>query len=126
MVKNSVLVATLSILIVVFVVFGGAGITGFFTAESEETHNNLDAFSQCLYEKGVTLYCTDGSDACRVQRGMFGDSFMYLSYRDCSKNGLCSGQEITIYPTWVIRGSKYTGIRSLEDLSHLTGCSLIS
>ena len=37
---------------------------------------------------------------------------------------VCQEAGITAYPTWEINGEKSTGVKSIEQLNELSGCSL--
>ena len=85
-----------------------------------------DSFTQCLTEKGATMYGTDWCSHCKNQKEMFGDSFQYVNYVDCDWNkDECLKAGIKGYPTWIIDNKKYTGEQRLERLALLTECELV-
>jgi len=93
---------------------------------STEPKVNLDDFAKCLTTKGAVYYDTSWCDLrCKSQKNMFGDSFRYVNHTSCTeKPDLCSQHGVDAYPTWIINQNKLEGVRSLEQLSNLTGCSL--
>ncbi|MER3447725.1 MAG: hypothetical protein C4291_13225 [Candidatus Dadabacteria bacterium] len=80
-----------------------------------------------LAEVGATMYGAYWCHHCMEQKGLFGDAFKYIKYVECDPGGeranlaLCYEKGIKVYPTWEIRGNFYTGVRSLEELSDLSG-----
>lgn len=91
----------------------------------------LDAFAQCLGDKGATFYGAFWCPHCQNQKMMFGRSQKRLPYVECStpdgKNQLqvCIDKEITGYPTWEFEdGSRLSGEVPLSTLAEKTGCEL--
>lgn len=79
---------------------------------------------------GATMYGTYWCPHCSTQKKLFGDAFQYVNYVDCDpkapKNAdasLCLKKGIKVYPTWEINGQRYIGVKSLEELSYLSGFS---
>ncbi len=84
-----------------------------------------DAFAQCLTDSGDRMYGTLWCSHCNDQKNIFGSSFSYVDFTDCDANvSACREQGIEAYPTWMINGVKYTGTRSIEELSAISGCSV--
>jgi hypothetical protein len=84
-----------------------------------------DAFAQCLTDNGDRMYGTLWCSHCNDQKNRFGSSFSYVDFTDCDASvSACKEQGIQAYPTWIINGVKYTGTKSLEELSLISGCSL--
>ena len=46
---------------------------------------NLDTFAQCLTDKGVTMYGSVNCPHCLSQKAMFGESFQYVTYVECTE-----------------------------------------
>ncbi|MBI2590760.1 MAG: hypothetical protein HYW33_02650 [Candidatus Blackburnbacteria bacterium] len=86
----------------------------------------LDQFAQCLKDKGVTMYGAYWCSHCQNQKKLFGSSFAYVSYVECTQDvKKCEEQKIKGYPTWIFAdGSRNEGEISLEDLAGKTGCTL--
>lgn len=89
-------------------------------------------FSQCLSEKGVTMYGAYWCPHCANQKKLFGtEGFRHVTYVECDPRGsgakpeLCKQKNIEGYPTWIFAdGSRVSGERSLESLAEKTGCAL--
>ena len=95
------------------------------------SNNDLDPFAQCLADKGVMMYGAYWCPHCADQKKLFGASFDYMTYIECSlperagQTQICIDANITSYPTWEFAGgSRREGILSLEALSARTGCPL--
>jgi hypothetical protein len=93
--------------------------------------NDLDTFAKCLAEKKATMYGSFLCPHCDDQRKLFGPSFRYVPYVECSMRGSrqmtfpCMAAQIRFTPTWIFAdGERRTGLQSLKDLSKKTGCEL--
>ena len=88
------------------------------------------SFAQCLTDKGVKMYGAFWCPHCNNQKEMFGDSWQYVSYVECStpdrrQTDECKDAGITAYPTWEFAdGARKVGELSLEELSEMSGCPL--
>ncbi len=64
---------------------------------------------------------------CAEQRELFGDAISYIDYYEChpegknSRSEACRSEGIVAWPTWLINGKLYLGLRSLEQLAKLSG-----
>ena len=97
----------------------------FLTQGTSATDGEFDELAKCMASKGVVMYGTNWCSFCSRQKEAFGTSFQYIEFVDCEKDSAkCSAQGITRYPTWEINGQKYPGLKSLQDLSQLSGCNL--
>jgi len=86
---------------------------------------NYDEFAKCLSQKEAAMYGAYWCGHCQNQKKMFGDSFKFVNYIECTENqGLCSEKGIDGYPTWIVNGQKYPGEMSFQKLSELTECNL--
>ena len=85
-----------------------------------------DAFAQCLASKNLTMYGAVWCSHCKTQKSLFGDSFKYVPYVECTeKADECLAKGVEGYPTWIdANGQKYTGQQSLGKLSQITSCPL--
>ena len=90
-----------------------------------ETNINITDFGECLVNKGALFYGSDSYPHCRKQKSLF-NKYNVVPYVNCDENqGECMKQNIKLYPTWKIKGSKdLIGTQSLEYLSKITGCPL--
>ncbi|MBI2463331.1 hypothetical protein HYV57_00035 [Candidatus Peregrinibacteria bacterium] len=85
---------------------------------------SLDAFSQCLTNKGARMYGADWCSRCQNQKDMFGASFQYVQYTNCDfREKECADLGITSYPTWNINGKTLpSGTMSLKSLGEISQC----
>lgn len=108
------------VIIIGLILFGIYGTIKWITAPGK-----YDRFARCLTSKGITMYGTDWCPYCKKQKAMFGKSFKYVNYVNCDfEKAKCNAAGVRGYPTWVIEGKKYHGIRSLTELAMLSNCSL--
>lgn len=86
---------------------------------------SLNAFSECLTNKGVRVYGTDWCKSCQNQKNMFGESFQYVRYINCDFHEKeCARLGITAYPTWYMNGKTLpSGAMSLKSLGETSQCS---
>lgn len=86
-----------------------------------------DTFAKCLTEQNAAIYGASWCTHCYKQRKALGFS-KYLNYTECSDNpsdeiaGVCREINITVFPTWIINGTRYIGEQDLEFLQNVTGC----
>ncbi len=96
----------------------------------EPQEHMLDEFAQCLTDKGIHIYISVYCGHCASQAQMFGDSFRYVTYVDCSNQEVvnyCINQNVTGTPTWGFPdGTHLVGKRSLFELEETSGCELPS
>jgi hypothetical protein len=87
---------------------------------------NYDNFAKCLTEKNVVMYGSETCPHCQNQKKMFGDSFQYINYVECSENpSACTEKGVQYIPTWSVNGSlQSSGEKTLNELSSLTGCKI--
>lgn len=90
----------------------------------------VDAFAQCLAKKNIVMYGSYLCLHCDDQKKLFGDSFKYVHYVECSIMGLpqdrnaCKLAQIRFTPTWILpSGERLIGVQSLKQLSDKTGCT---
>ena len=85
-----------------------------------------DVFAQCLASKKLTMYGAVWCSHCKAQKALFGNSFKYVPYVECTENpNECLAKGVEGYPTWIDeKGIKYEGQQSLEKLSEISGCEL--
>lgn len=80
-----------------------------------------------LQKIDAKMYGAFWCPACSKQKELFGDrAFRLIKYIECDPRGtgaqpqLCREQQIRAYPTWMIRGKRYEGVRSLAELAELS------
>ena len=85
-----------------------------------------DDFAKCLTEKGFAMGGTDWCNYCKEQKSLFGLSFKHINYKNCDlEKQWCNENNVDRYPAWVSPGGQtHTGLKSLEQLGSLSGCSL--
>lgn len=90
------------------------------------TTANLDAFAQCLADKGAVMYGAEWCPHCKDQKKLFGGSWKLVPYVECPENtSLCLAKGIEGYPTWLISTStRLVGTQSLEELGKAASCPL--
>jgi hypothetical protein len=100
------------------------------TAGSAESSDS-DAFAKCVAEKKTTMYGSFLCSHCDDQKKLFGPSFRYIPYVECSVRGSrqmsfpCIAAQIHYTPTWIFADDeRRTGVQPLKDLSTKTGCPL--
>ena len=98
---------------------------------SSSRSGRLDQFAQCLSEKKAVMYGSFLCPHCQDQKDLFGDSWPYVQYVECSTPGsrqmtsACSAAKIQHVPTWVFgNGQRREGLTPLKELSDRTGCKL--
>ncbi len=98
----------------------GAGDKGKYSAEA------LDNFARCLAAKNVTMYGAYSCPHCQNQKAMFGSSFKFVPYVECSEEAeKCVVAKIEGVPTWTFSdGKKLVGEQPLEMLAAASGCPL--
>lgn len=115
-----------SVIIIAAVIFVLAGV-GYWrlTGSFVNTPGSYDDFARCLTEKGVVMYGSKYCPHCLNQKEMFGTSFQYINYVECTEDSnLCTEKGITAVPAWSINGNLYTGEKTIQELSSLSGCEL--
>ncbi len=106
------------------------------TATPTPEYKNLQDFAKCLTEKGVKFYGAWWCPHCQNQKAVFGDAVQHVDYVECEKTPdvsqgsitqACTDAKIEAFPTWIFPdGSQQLGELSLERLSELSGCPLVS
>ncbi len=120
--------STIIITTVVVLILAGIGYWR-LTGRAVAPQANYDDFAKCLTEKGVAMYGSFQCHYCKTQKEMFGSSIKYVNYIECGPfngplNKQCIDAGITAYPTWIVNGKVYTGEKTIQELSSLSGCQL--
>ncbi len=113
--------------IILLLVVAGAGAAVFVKSGP----GNLDSFTQCIKDSGVTFYGAFWCPHCQRTKAMFGSSAHLLPYVECStpdgksQTPICKDKQIQSYPTWMKPdGSSITGEHTLQELATFTSCQL--
>lgn len=89
-----------------------------------------EALARHLRDTGARFYGAYWCPACGKQKALFGNAAGELPYVECDPGGvgarpdLCAQAGVRVFPTWVIRGSRYEGVTSPETLARLSGFTL--
>lgn len=118
--NSKVIIISLSLVTLLLV----AGI--FFLSRPEKTDPKLDTFAQCIASTKLTMYGAYWCSHCQAQKKLFGPSFKYIPYVECTQQtALCLEKKIEGYPTWIdAAGNRYSGEQTLEKLAEITQCKL--
>lgn len=117
--KHLIIVAVVAVMAVA-IYFLGTSFTGQYVADGD-----YDDFAKCLTEKGAVMYGSKNCGHCGRQKSMFGDSFQYITYVECSEQqSVCQEKNVRFVPAWEINGELQTGLKSLEQLADMAGCTL--
>ena len=115
--------------IIIFVVL----LIGFNFKSNDETQGKYDFFAKCLSDNKVVMYGAYWCPHCTKQKEMFGSSWKYVTYAECSLPGatgqteICKQAEIKGYPTWeFLDNKKVEGELSFEKISQYSNCTLPS
>lgn len=111
--KKVIIISIVSALLVL------AGISIGVSFANSNKAGPVDDFAKCLKEKGAIMYGASFCQYSHAQKGMFGNSFKYVDYRDFSEDS-----NVKKTPTWIINGMYYQNVQTFDRLSALTGCSL--
>jgi len=83
----------------------------------------LQALAEHLQRIDAQFYGAYWCPACQEQKRLFGSSAKRLPFVECAPNGskgltsrACIEENISSYPTWIIRGRRYQQILSTEEL----------
>ena len=92
-----------------------------------------DEFAKCLTEKDVKMYGAYWCSHCQAQKKLFGSSWQYVNYVECSLPGgqaqteYCKTQGVSGYPTWEFGDkTRLEGEATFEDLAARSGCALLN
>lgn len=120
MLKNKKLLIVISSFVLLFMI-----ILGFvFTSIDKSDNSNIDNFAKCLNDKNVVMYGAYWCPHCKKQKQLFGKSFEYINYVECTiETKKCEEEEIKGYPTWIFEdGTRISGQMSFEQLSNKSSC----
>ena len=94
---------------------------------SESTSESI-SFAKYLKNKGVIKYSAYWCPNCLQQSELFGkQAYKELNVIECSRDGkniqtqLCIDKQIRGFPSWEINGEIILGVKTLKELSNLTG-----
>ncbi len=97
---------------------------GVFANQRIPAHPGIVALAQHLQSTDAVMYGASWCPACAQQKEFFGTADELIPYVECSPNGrgtpqaeVCTEAGVQSYPTWVINGQTFVGVRSLEALA---------
>ena len=98
----------------------------YYAYNSMAAPGKYDGFAQCINDKGLVMYGASWCGHCQSQKAMFGKSFKYVNYVECTqKQAVCDANQVTGYPTWIAAdGTRLIGEQPLEALGRVTGCAV--
>ena len=118
--NNKVIIISVSLVTLLLV-------TGvFLLSKPEKVDPQMDAFAQCVASSKITMYGAYWCSHCQAQKKLFGPSFKYVPYVECTQQtGLCLEKKIEGYPTWIdAAGNRYDGEQTLEKIAEIAQCKL--
>jgi uncharacterized membrane protein len=131
--KLSPMISSLKLITLSVIVVGVVFLGSFFIQSKELGARSSDTLqvglAKHLRSEGAAMYGTYWCPHCNAQKELFGSAFKYIMYIECDPRGvnanpaLCAEKGIRRYPTWEINGNYYPGLKSLEELSELSGYS---
>ena len=113
-------------IILIILIAGGI----YYFSNQEIEPGKYDEFAQCLTEKDAKMYGAFWCPHCIEQKKLFGTSWQYINYIECSNadksmKQICTAANIDGYPTWeFLDSSRLEGFISLEKLSEKTNCTI--
>jgi hypothetical protein len=119
----------IQIFLVVIIVLIAFGLYATYQNRKMDTFTDgkdYTAFSQCLTEKGFTMYGSKTCIYCQREKQSLGPAFENINYVECPENiNLCIEKGVEAYPTWISsEGISYTGYQGPEKLASISGCVL--
>lgn len=88
----------------------------------------LQALARHLKQTGAQFYGASWCPTCGQQKALFGGAADELPYVECSPGGrggpvamACVNAGIENYPTWIIRGRRYTELMQVDELAQRSG-----
>lgn len=88
----------------------------------------LAALAQHLQSSGAKFYGAHWCPNCQEQKDVFGAAQRHLPYVECSPEGrrgpvafACVSENIVQYPTWIIRGQRYSQVMDSDELARRSG-----
>ena len=88
-----------------------------------------EKLAKYLTEQGMVFYGAYWCSHCNDQKKLFGEALKYVDYVECDPEGEnanpdeCKAQKVEAYPTWVYKGQKFQGAKSLAELAKITSFS---
>jgi glutaredoxin len=105
---------------------GSAALFYYSNYSGSPVPGGYDEFARCLRDRGAVMYGTKTCPYCAKQKQMFGDSFRFIKYVECTaETQKCVADGVRRVPLWLFRdGRRLEGLQKLETLAAITGCPL--
>jgi len=76
----------------------------------------------CIASKSQ-MYGSATCPHCTEQKKILGSYIALFNITDCYVDiGICTQAKIEYFPTWIIEGKKYVGVKSIEELKTISNC----
>jgi len=99
--------------------------------DGTEAVGKYDSLAKCLAGNGVKMYGAYWCPHCNNQKQMFGKSWKYINYIECSlpnRGGqvqICNQAGIKAYPTWEFQdGRRIEGELTFEQIMGYSNCQM--
>ncbi len=86
------------------------------------------ALARHLKQIGAKEYIAWWCPHCHEQKQLFGkEAYSEIDHVECAEGGtnahpdLCQAANVQSFPTWVINGKSYSGVKSLDELAQVSG-----
>jgi len=116
--------ATAVVIVVVLIL----NFSGLFDPAAGPEKPRLKALAIHLRESGARFYGTYWCPSCQKQKALFEASANRLPFIECTPQGrngpfsfACVANDVKEYPTWIIKGGRYTGVMSVDELARRSG-----
>jgi len=84
---------------------------------------SIETVADCLSETNSVMYGTLSCPYCNTQKDMFKDQLYKIDFVNCEQNSQeCFNNEIRAYPSWIINGRTYEGMKDLDTLYKIAEC----
>ncbi len=94
---------------------------------SNFSEEDIEGLTDCLSEENIVLYGNDHCPFTHTQLEVFGNYQSNINYFECLGNeSYCKDEGVEKIPSWKVNDKVYEGVKSLEQLSNITSCSVTS
>jgi len=84
---------------------------------------NIDGEVMACIASKSQMYGSATCPHCTEQKKILGSYVSLFNVTDCYIDiGKCTKEKIEYFPTWIIGGQKYVGVKSIEELKTITNC----
>jgi len=112
--KKSVIIFTIIMIVVI-----AAIVAIIFFKNTPDTDEKV---MSCIASKSH-MYGSATCPHCAEQKQILGSYVSLFNITDCYADiGVCNNEKIEYFPTWIIGGEKYIGVKSIEELKTISNC----